>query len=170
MSRWLSTFALFFIGCLIETTLWPMMFGDLPSPQLWLIIITYIAIYREPTEGIITVYALGYLMTAFTLMPLKIILISVLFVFGVIYLIRSRLFWGGNGYFTMMVAIGLMTYHIGYFCISRFIEANAVSIEFMTRIQQILITPIFSFFIYKFLQIYEKKIIHDYVSDPRGVE
>lgn len=169
MSRWISTFLVFFLSCLIQTTLWPMMFGDIPAPQLWLMIITYIGIYRQPTEGLITAYILGYLMTAFTLMPLKIILISVLLVFGVVYLIRSRLFWGGNGYFTMMVAIALVTHHLGYIFISRFMENNPTGIDFMTRFQQILITPIFSLIIYKLLQIHEKKIIHDYVSDPRGV-
>lgn len=144
-----------------QTAFWYQLFGSVSAPLIWLNVIIYLILYRRPFPTIFTVYFFGLILCAFTAMPMKMMFFSLLFFFMFVYFFKTRVFWGGAGYYTMMCSGGALAYHLIYISLSSTLESNTVSIDIVDRLIQILVTPIFSFPIYQIM----KKV--DYLTlDP----
>jgi hypothetical protein len=92
--------------CALQTSFWFQLFGSVPAPLLWINLLIYIALYRKPALAICVIYALGYVAISFTLMPLKMMFVNLAILFTLVYLIKSRFFWAGSGYYTIMCLFG----------------------------------------------------------------
>lgn len=156
--------------CGFQTTFWFQAFGKVPPPLLWLNLIVYVALYRKPFPAIFTIYALGFILLTFTAMPLKMMWISLLILFTLVYLIKSRVFWSGSGYYTIMCGLSVVAYHLIYFCSSMVLEKNPASFEFVDRLAQIILTPSFAFPIYWILAKLDKATQDELVHEPGGLE
>jgi len=131
-----------------QTSLWPQIFGVIPSPLLWLTMVVYVAIHRPPFHGIFFCYFLGYLMLSFTAAPLKMIWTPILVCYVTVFLIRDRFFWQGSGYLALMTLFASSLYHLTYYILSHMVEENTTTILFFDRFTQIILTPIFAFPLY----------------------
>lgn len=139
-------FFLFFLAIIaligLQTTFWFQMFGNLPAPMLWLNIVLYLTLYRKPAEGLISIYALGLFLNPFTAMPLGIIWIMSLLLFGGMLSIKKRIFWPGSRYFFAASAGMTLAYHILYFLVSRIVEPVPAPFHFFQRLSEVIFTPL----------------------------
>lgn len=146
-----------------QTTFWYQVFGNLPSPLLWINLVLYLILYRKSFEAILTIYGIGLLLHPFTAMPLGYLWLSLLSAFVVMTFIKKRVFWTGSRYFFLAsIAIGL-TYHLSYFLISRVLEPNPAALNFFHRSFEIIFTALTSIPMYALLawidQITHKEIL-----------
>lgn len=152
----------------MQTTFWFQLFGNVPSPLLWLNLVVYVALYRKPFPAIFTIYAMGFALLAFTSMPLKMMWINLLILFILVYGIKSRVFWTGSGYYTIMCAFSAVAYHVIYFLSSILIEKNPASFDLLERIVQIILTPSFAFPMYWVLLKIDKLSQDELMPEARG--
>jgi hypothetical protein len=148
----LLSFAVFFVFSFLaagfETAFWNHIF-PFPAPTLWLIVIAYLAIYRETTEGFISMYLIGTGISIYTVTPFGIILFLTSALFFILRAIRSRIFWSGPSYFAMICALSIPILYLNYLLVSYISEANNLSHPNWWRwLSQSLSTPLFGFMLY----------------------
>lgn len=153
-----------------QTTFWFQILGNVPAPLLWLNVIVYVTLYRKPFPAIFTIYAMGFILLTFTAMPLKMMWISLLILFTLVYLIKSRVFWSGSGYYTIMCGFSAVAYHLIYFFSSMVLEKNPASFEIVDRLVQIILTPSFAFPMYWILAKLDKVTQDELMHEPGGLE
>ncbi|MEN0058364.1 MAG: hypothetical protein AAGB31_05980 [Bdellovibrio sp.] len=174
--RWniILNFLIFFAALLflagVQTTLWFQLFENVPAPLLWLNLVVYVILYRKPYPAILTLYAMGFILLSFTAMPLKMMWISLLVLFTLVYGIKSRVFWTGPGYYTIMSAFSAVAYHVIYILTSLLLEKNPASFELVDRFVQVLLTPSFAFPMYWALAKLDKLTQDELVHEPGGLE
>lgn len=174
--RWSSTlnFLILFAALLLfagfQSTFWFQVFGNTPAPLLWLNLMVYVMLYRKPFSAIFIVYSMGLTLLAFTVIPLKMLWITLFIVFGSVYLIKTRVFWSGSGYYTLMCAFSALSFHLIYFFGSILIEKNPVSFEIFDRLIQIALTPAFAFPVYWIFSKIDKHSQDELVHESGGLE
>ncbi len=164
----ISLFMVFLCG--FQTSFWYQLFGNVPAPLLWINLIVYLTLYRKPFTGIWFVYAMGYIAAAYSLMPLKMMFISLLILFTFISVIKSRVFWSGSGYYMMMSIFAAVSYHLIYFFLSWGLESNHSSFQPLERMVQIILTPSFAFPIYWTLAKLDRWTRCEVLQESGGVE
>ena len=50
---------------ILQTSLWPQLFGTIPSPQFWMVTLFYLVILRSFVEGLVMTYFLSFLVAVF---------------------------------------------------------------------------------------------------------
>ena len=168
--NFLVLFAVLLVTAGLQTTLWYQLFNEVPSPLLWLNLIVYVILYRKPYPAIFTIYAMGFVLLTFTAMPLKMMWITLWVLFTLVYGIKTRVFWSGSGYYTIMCAFSAVAYHVIYFVSSMVMEKNPASFEIVDRIVQLILTPSFAFPMYWVLAKIDKISQDDLVHEPGGLE
>ena len=168
--NFLGLFIMLFLIAGFQTTFWYQIFGDVPPPLLWLNLVVFIILYRRPFPAILIAYTMGWLLMSFTGMPLKMMWFSLLFLFILVFMIKSRVFWSGSGYYTIMCAFSAVTYHLLYFLVSFVLEPNYASPEFLDRLVQIILTPSFAFPIYWVLTKLDKMTQDELMHEPGGLD
>ncbi|MFS4457581.1 hypothetical protein [Bdellovibrio sp. HCB2-146] len=174
--RWnfLLNFLILFVALVFvagfQTTFWFQLFGNVPAPLLWLNLIVYVTLYRKPYPAIITIYAMGFVLMSYTGMPLKMMWISLLILFTLVYGIKRRVFWSGSGYYTIMCGFSAVAYHLIYFFTSMVLERNPASFEIVDRLVQIILTPSFAFPMYWVLAKMDKVTQDELVHEHGGLE
>lgn len=142
---------LMLLFCGFQTTFWFSIFRTIPAPPLWLIAIIYVALYRRIFSSFLFIYFLGLIALSFTLMPLKMMMMSLFLLTTFLHFMKRRIFWSGQGYFVMVSTGAVFFYNIIYLILSKSLESNLIDWNLTDRIIQIGMTPFFSVFVYKIL-------------------
>ncbi len=172
--RWkfLLNFLILILALLIlvglQTTFWFQIFGNISAPMLWLNLVVYIVLYQKPAPAILTIYSMGFILTSFTSMPLKLMWITLLVLFMIIYGLKSRIFWSGSGYYVIMCGVSAVTFHLAYFLISLALEKTPASYEVADRLVQIILTPLFALPMYRMISSLDI-LTHDELNDSGGL-
>lgn len=153
-----------------ETSFWPRFFSSAPGPMIWLNVMVYLALYRRPASGIFTIYLLSFSLIGFTLAPIKMLWFPLLIIYLFIHLIKSRVFWSGPGYFVLMSSLSTLIYQISYISASKFLEPNMATYSLMTRLLQILLTPVFAWPVYKLLHTIDRVTNAEDLQHSGGLE
>jgi hypothetical protein len=77
-----------------QSTFWYQLFGTVPAPMLWLCLIVYVTLYRKLYGALFTIYVMSLALMGFSAIPMKMLLVSLLLVYLILYTIRSRVFLG----------------------------------------------------------------------------
>lgn len=153
-----------------QNTFWFQLFGSVPAPMLWLCLVVYVTLNRKLYRGLFTVYVLGLAIMGFTVMPMKMLLISLFLVYFILYSIRSRVFWEGPVYYTIMCTLAAFSYHVIYFFHSWIFEKNPAPVDFLDRFVQLLLTPAFCFPLFWLLTRIDKMTSEEMTPESRGLE
>jgi len=153
-----------------QSTFWYQLFGSVPAPMLWLCLIVYVALYRKFYPAIFTIYIMAIALTSFTVMPIKMLLPCLLAVYLILYSIRSRVFWEGSAYYTIMCTLAAISYHVIYFIGSWLIERNPAPINFLDRVVQLALTPAFGVPMFWLLTKIDKLSKDDVPFESRGLD
>lgn len=149
--KYLSFTLFFFILCAFQTSLWPFIISFLPAPQLWLIFLVFIFLKWSGFSTVFYSYLLGYILTLFTLMPLKMSLLSILGIFGFVWIFKNRIHSSSLFLFSILCGACSLFYSVLYITISSSIEPNRTSLLFFDRILQAGITFLVSLVVYSVL-------------------
>lgn len=144
-----------YLICGAQTTLWTQFFSWVPAPLLWLNLVVYLTIERPTYTALTQIYCVGLIVLTFTAMPIGLLLMTLFLLFWIIHFVRVRIYWHGSMYFAFMCFIGLVAYQVIFLISSQLIETNATGLLFFERIVQILITPLFSFWMYMVLKKFD---------------
>lgn len=136
---------LFFAVCAFQTSFWPNIIRFLPSPQIWLILIIFITFKWAPFFTIFYIYFLGYCMTMFSNIPLKMVWVCLLITFTLVWFIKSRIQLRGLVFFILLTLAGSACFELSYFYFSEILETTPTYLNFIDRMVQILMNFIFCY-------------------------
>lgn len=140
-----------------QTSFWAQLFGNLPSPLIWVLFILYLALYRRPIEAIILSYLCAAQVYFFGWIPMGLLLLNIVILFGIVYFVKERIFWPGARYFLIASLLGVFLYQVIYLVNSWAFELVPIR-DFMIfeRVFQAIITPIFAVPVYFILKFWER--------------
>lgn len=175
-SSWGSTinFLAVFVALLLfagfQSTFWFQIFKSIPAPLLWLNVLVYMMLYRKTLPAALGIYLLSYSLLAFSSVSLRMMWVPLILVFVIVYVIKTRVFWSGSGYFTLMSAIAVGAFNIFYFLGTIFIEKKPASFELMDRILQMILTPTFAVPTYWVLNKIDELTLDEFSRDSGRLE
>lgn len=132
----------------LQTSFWFHLFGAVTPPLLWLVVITYVAAYRDGMSAIYQLVFLALLLSAFTATSLKVFYLSLLIYCVFIHFFKSRIFWSGSGYFLMLCTMGSVAFHFIFYLLAVIVDKGRADLILIERVTQILLTPAFCLPIY----------------------
>lgn len=120
----ITTFILFIILCLTQTTMWFQLFHPVPAPNLWLPVVVYFSLYRPFKLGVSSIYLSGLFLATMTSQPLYLVLLNLLCIYFGLQILRLKFFWAGTGYFVMVCTASVILLHITSWLLSLNFETN----------------------------------------------
>lgn len=172
-SKWINfVVLLIFLAFLagLQSTFWFQLFGTVPAPMLWLCLIVYVALYRKLYAALFMIYIMALALTGFTAMPLKMLFINLLVVYLILYSIRSRVFWEGPAYYTIMCTLAAFSYHVTYLVSSWLLERNPAPLDLLERLIQLALTPAFGIPLFWLLTRIDKATLPELSPDSGGLD
>lgn len=154
----------------IETTIWIQFFGQIVSPMLWLSVVAYLILYRPSIVGVLYIYFCSLMISGFSLMPLKMILLPMLALFMILQFIKRRVFWSGASYFVIVTFLSVIFYQGIYMIMSHWLESNPAQGEWGSRFLMLLLTPLFSYPVYMILSQIDRWTHSEHLQDSGGLE
>ncbi len=136
----------------IQTSFWFHLFGSTTPPLLWLVVFTYVIIYRTGVSSLFQLMFLALMLASFSGASVKVFYVCLVTYYLFIYFIKSRIFWNGAGYFLIMCSVGSVAYHIIFSGATIIMERTRPEWLLLERATQILLTPAFSFPIFWMMQ------------------
>ncbi len=152
---------LFFVACGFQTSFWPNIITFIPSPQVWLIIIIFMTVRWTPLFTIFYIYFLGYCLTRFSEIPLKMIWTTSLVMFSSLLFVKNRIQLTGAFSFIILTLFGSFIFEICYFYFSDILEAIPTSFMPIERLLQILVNFVFCYPMYFMLDKFDILLFDD---------
>ena len=162
----LAIAGLLFFLCGLQTSFWYQFTGGAPAPQLWLLIIVYLTLYRDYFTAIFSSYALSSLVVlAFTAAPLGLFW-SVLFgLVSISSFLKRRLFWSSARNF-VIGAVGMTTlYHILMVVFSRVLERDPSPFQVGTRLSEIALSSLCALPVFWVMQSLDRWTLREIISN-----
>lgn len=147
---------IFFIFCAFQTSFWTVLIEFLPAPQLWLILLVFIFLKWPSTSAIFYAYLLGYILTLFSMMPLKMSWLSILGIFGFVWIFKTRIHSSSLFLFAVLCGACSLFYSVIYIAISSYLETNKTSFLFFDRVLQAGVTFLVSLAVYSALDMIDR--------------
>ncbi len=111
------------IGC----SLWMQLFGDFPSPSLWITTLVFWSLYRRLEEGAVMVYLLTILLSTYTAIQWPLLLLCNMTVFAVLSFIRQRIYTSGSLYFMLLCGGASFCFYLVHFVFSWVYDSNPIT-------------------------------------------
>ena len=154
----------------LQSSIWPQLFGNFPAPQFWITTLAYWVMGRHLIEGLIMTYLLSFLVSTLTAMPISLILaINVILLCGG-FLLKQRILWVSSTYLMILSGLGSLLFPVVHFTLSWFFEASPIRFPEIlhwafTSLFYILLSPLF-FFVFRALdQLTSKELPSEIRSD-----
>lgn len=162
---------IFFIFCALQTSFWSVLIDFLPAPQFWLMFLVYIFLKWPTNSTIFYAYFLGYVLTLFSSMPLKMVWLSTLGLCGFVLFFKNRIQSTSLFLFSVLCGASSLFYSVLYVSISSSVETNATSVLFLDRVLQVGLTFLVSAPIYFVLHTIDHffKTTETWSSDSQGI-
>lgn len=126
----------------LQTTVWPLIVGGVPAPQLWLNVVLFFIVFRKTIPALFIAYAMVLLLSPFTSLSLGVFWTSLLVLVPLGSMLKARTFWPGLRYFIIGSLVLSVGWHVTSFVVSQVIEKNPASLHLFTRLTEILLTPL----------------------------
>lgn len=140
-----------------QTSFWTLFFGALPGPMIWLLFFLYLALYRRPIEAIGLSYLCAVQLYFFGWIPFGLLVLNIVILYGIIHLVKERIFWPGPRYFVIASCLATLIYQIIYIFNSWLFELIPIrEIMLFERIFQAIITPLFAIPVFYVLKGWER--------------
>jgi cell shape-determining protein MreD len=128
ISKYLVFTFVFMLFCAFETSFWPNLIGFIPAPQFWLVFVFYVCVRWSERWNIFFLYFLGFVVTLYSMMPLKMAWFSLLFVFAIIYFFKNRIHSASVVTFSLLSLAMSVVYAIIYVVLSQIFENNPTTL------------------------------------------
>jgi hypothetical protein len=144
-----------FLGA-FQTTFWFQIFGSIPAPMLWLILVLYLFIYRGFFEAVALTYFLCLFLAPLTSTPLGVLWLSLLILAGLTQYLRKRFFWPGLKYFVSASLLATLSYQIIYQLTCYYVDNRWSSIDWFSRFAELILTPLAAVPIYTMMALLDR--------------
>lgn len=135
-----------------ESTIWKNLFETIPSPLLWLSVITYTCILRSPFECLILIYTSSFILQTMTVLPIGFLIFIETIILIFIKVFKNRIYWDGRSYFVFLNCIGILFFHLIHIFLSNIFEENPLThIQPLNWIGEIIIFTLISPVMYTLL-------------------
>ena len=98
----------------IQTSLWFQILGMFPTPQIWIVALTYLIIHRPFWLSVSMGYLFAVILTGFTAWPFEFLLASSMLIVGSSQLLKDRIFGSGPNYFIALCGWNVFLFHLCY--------------------------------------------------------
>lgn len=98
----------------LQTSLWFQLLGLFPTPQLWIIVLTYLIIHRPFWISLIMGYLFSVVLTGFTAWPLENLLACTMIIVGSSQLLKDRIYGSGVNYFIALCGWNVFLFQVCY--------------------------------------------------------
>lgn len=166
--NWLILLVIATLLCAFQTTFWFQIVGGSVAPQLWLNLVIYVILFRKPFEGLILIYFFAILMRQWTAMPLGVMWLSFLILHMILVFLKSRVFWPGTRYFVLASIVGVCVYNLINVILSRTLDNNPVTFQFLRFVMEMILTPIWAAPIYWLMTAIDEWTLKD--ASAEGAE
>lgn len=127
----ISSFVLFIGSAMllatIKTSLWYQIFGNFAGPALWVPCLIYIALYRSTLETVIFCYLCAFILSAQTVMPEGLLMITCLALAISTQVFKQRIYWTGSSYIMLVCGLGALMFNFYYFVATQLISENPIT-------------------------------------------
>ena len=130
--------------CGFQSSFWYQVTGGVPAPQLWMLVILYLALYRSFFVAMGMVYGLALILKAFSATPLGVLWVTLFVMVSLSSFIKSRFFWPSNRYFVIASTLFIFVFNILFLIISKLTEDSSVGFSFFTHFVEIALTTLFA--------------------------
>jgi len=138
----------FFLACGFQTSFWPNIVSFIPSPQIWLLLVFFITLKWKPIFTIFYIYFLGFCLTRFSQIPLKMTWSTLLITYSLLSVLKNRVQLSGVFSFVLYCLVGSLIFQVSYVLLSDFLETVPTTVSFVERFLQVLVNFIFSYIFY----------------------
>lgn len=150
---------LFFVFCAFQTSFWKVLIDFLPAPQIWLIFLVFIFLKWPGYSTVFYAYFLGYILTLFTLMPLKMSWLSLLGLYCFVWIFKNRIHSASLFLFSVLCAAASLFYSTFYILLSYSLEKKMTSFLFFDRILEAGVTFLVSSAVYLILDYLNRRLL-----------
>lgn len=165
---WLTMGFLLAVVCGFQTSFWFQLTGGAPAPQLWLLILLYLVLYRPYPHIMLGAYGFSFVLKSFSAIPFGIIWPLLFLLISPASYVKSRMFWPSTRYFIIASACFVSAFHILIFLLSHALDPNPTTLSFFSRLSEIILTTVFAAPLYWFL-LWVDKWTRPEIGDARGV-
>lgn len=166
--NWFLLTLLSILLCSFQTTFWFQVVGSVSAPQLWLLILLYVALHRKLLEAILLNYFLTLVISPFTSMGLGMLwTLSLLFTFGVGFA-KQRVFWPGTRYFILASFLATLSFQIIFYFTSYLLESNRLEIHLWSRVLELFFTCLWAAPVYWLLSYVDQISERDPLPERGG--
>jgi len=138
----------------IQTSLWSHLFGTITPPAFWLMIVIYLALFRNIIDGLVSLFFVSFSLSVYTSLPEGILTLNLLVLFTAARFLKSRVFIPTTIYFAATTALSVLGFYFCHFIFSQFFEENPVtSPEILATLAQGILTFVFSVPVFSLLQM-----------------
>ena len=152
ISKYVVFTFVFMVFCAFETAFWPNLISFIPAPQFWLLFVFFICVRWSERWNIFFLYLLGFIVTLYSMMPLKMAWFSLLLIYAIIYFFKNRIHSTSVVTFSLLSLAMSVVYVIIYVVLSHVFEKNPTSLIPLERIIEFGLNFLTSVPIYLFLE------------------
>lgn len=141
-------FLLFYFLTAFQTSFWFQWFGNFPAPLFWIILMTYIVLYRSFWTSLLLNYIFAVALSTMSANSIGFMVLNIFSVYAILSYLKSRVFWPGYRYFLIASILSLVSYNIINLLMIRWVDGEITHFNILMRVGQILISSIFIFPLY----------------------
>ncbi|MBL7543406.1 MAG: hypothetical protein JNL11_06295 [Bdellovibrionaceae bacterium] len=145
-------FFLIYILCSFQTVVWYQVFGTLASPFFSFIVFVYFGLDKDDWKSVLYCYSIIFIYSFFSYSSLGILMVTCVFNYIFLYIIKNRVYWPGAAYFTFITGISMLMFHVIYLLNSYLFEPHFSPILFWDRLFQIATTTGLAFYAYPIIK------------------
>lgn len=154
--------------CSLQTVVWPQLFGSWTSPFFCFIFFVYFGLDKEDWKSVIYCYSSIFIYSLFTYSSLGILMLTCMFNYILLYVVKNRVYWPGSAYFTLITGLSITVFHIVYIVNSYLFETRVTPILAWDRLFQILATTLVAFYTYPIIKRFDILFKPEMPSEVHG--
>ncbi|MBL7556969.1 MAG: hypothetical protein JNM24_14190 [Bdellovibrionaceae bacterium] len=141
-------FFLTYVLCTLQTVVWYQLFGTWASPFFCFILFVYFGLDKEDWKSVIYCYTSIFIYSLFTYSSLGILMLTCLFNYILLYIVKNRVYWPGAAYFTLITGVSITLFNVVYIINSYLFETRVSPLLIWDRLFQILATTLLAYYAY----------------------
>lgn len=141
-----------YVLCSFQTVVWYQLLGTIAPPMLCFIVFVYFGLDKDDWKSVLYCYASVFIYSFFTYSSLGILMLTCLFNYIFLYIVKNRVYWPGAPYFTFITGISMTLFHVGYLINSYLFETHFSPFLIWDRLFQIITTTAIAFYAYPILK------------------
>jgi len=143
--------------CGLQTSFWYQLTAGAPAPQLWLLVLLHLSLYRQYLTAmiIVDVFA-GTILKSFSAVPIGIFWLVLLVIVSITAYAKARLFWSSAKNFVISAFAFSVLFNLAFLSISFGVEEHPMPLQLWTRFAEVALTTLAAYPMFWALQAIDR--------------